>query len=194
LVIWLGSKAGTFLVKGDPVDRSDATVVLMGSIPDNVLYTSELYHQGLAHRIIIVREYAGKWKLLMIRGIFPQIGVDQFRDVAVKLGVPADSIYILPGDTRSTRDEAVVIRQYALDHPSIHSVTVICSSSHSRRAGMIFRKAFKKAGLPVTIKVNPSPYSDYDGKGWWKDREEIQTVVYEYLKMAAFLVIDQWKL
>ena len=107
---------------------------------------------------------------------------------------PADSITVLPGDACSTQDEALIVRKYIENTPGIRTVTLVTSSDHTRRASMIFKKAFKKAGMPVTLYSCASKYSSYTGIGWWKYKEDIQTVLMEYLKMVDYLLIDQFRL
>jgi hypothetical protein len=55
---------------------------------------------------------------------------------------------------------------------------------------MIFEKAFKKQNMPVVVYCSPSKYTGYTGIGWWKDKEGIQTVLMEYLKMGNFRLVE----
>ena len=55
---------------------------------------------------------------------------------------------------------------------------------------MIFEKAFRKQNMPVTVQCSPSKYNGYTGIGWWKNKEGIQAVMMEYLKIINFLVFE----
>jgi hypothetical protein len=55
---------------------------------------------------------------------------------------------------------------------------------------MIFEKAFRKQGMNIVVQSSPSKYSSYTGIGWWKNKEGIQTVLMEYLKMGNFWLFE----
>jgi len=195
LVIFLFRGAGTYLIKADPVHKADAMVMLMGGIaPDRILESVDTYKKGLSGRLIIVQENMGAYKQLEEKGAHIISNTQQACNAAIALGIPADSVTILPGDAQSTQQEAVIIRSYLKTQPEIQSINLVSSSDHTRRATMIFKKAFEKQHMPVTVYSCPSKYSSYTGKGWWKNKEGIQTVLMEYLKMMNFWLFDKSKL
>ena len=193
-LVWLSRQAGSFLVKADPPQKSDAIVVLMGSTPDNVLHTVDLYKRGVAPKVIIGRTSMDHWKEVMERGVHPLVGADQFKEIAVGLGIPYEDILILPGSNNSTLDEAQLIREYIEINPEADTITVVCSKAHSRRAGMIFNKVFKSHGLDVHLVLSPSPYSDFEGKRWWSHRDNVEVVVNSWIKLIIFVTVEQWTL
>jgi uncharacterized SAM-binding protein YcdF (DUF218 family) len=166
----------------------------MGSIPDRVLETSDQYQTWHAGHIIMVEESMGAYRELEKRGVIIISNTAQCSTALVKLGVPPDSITCLPGDATSTQMESVIIRNYLKTHKAIKSITLISSPDHTRRASMIFNKAFSKQTIPVEVYAWPSKYNSYTGKGWWKDKEDIQTVLTEYVKMINFWLFDRCKL
>lgn len=186
--------AGTWLVKNDQLYKADAMVILMGSIPDRLLQTADLYQQHHASKLIIVQEGVGPYRQLEARGVSIIRSTQQCRNAAVTLGIPADSIIILPGDARSTQQEATIIRDYLKMHSGIDTITLVTSADHTRRASMIFEKAFRSQGMKVIVQSCPSKYTDYTGKGWWKNKEGIQTVLMEYIKMGNFWFFERRKL
>jgi uncharacterized SAM-binding protein YcdF (DUF218 family) len=192
--VWLFHNAGTWLIKNDAPTHADAIVMLMGSIPDRVLETSDQYNEGLATQIIIAEESMGAYRDLLKRGVQIISNTTQCSTALVKLGVLPENIICLPGDANSTQNEAVIIRKYLKTQPSIDTITLVSSPDHTRRASMIFEKAFKKQAMPVVVYSCPSKYSGFTGKGWWRDKEGIQTVLGEYVKMLNFYLFDQRKL
>ena len=70
----------------------------------------------------------------------------------------------------------------------------MASSSHTRRAQMIFNAAFSTLEDPPELYCSPSSYSGFNAERWWKSRENIQSVVFEYLKMTSFLLFEKRKL
>ena len=194
LLVTTCHKTGTWLVKQDMPVHSDAIVMLMGSIPDRVLATADNYRAGYAKEIILVEESMGAYRELEKRGAHIISNTAQCSTVLVKLGIIPDNITCLPGDARSTQEEATIVRQYLKTQPGIDTITLVTSPDHTRRASMIFEKAFKAQGMSVIVLCNPSKYSGYTGKGWWKNKEGIQTVVMEYLKMGNFWIFEGRKL
>ncbi len=193
LMVFAIHYAGTFLIRRDTIVKGDAIVILMGSIADRVLEASDLYNQNLAGKLLIVEENVGSVNLLKSRGGRLISNTEQCRNVAVDLGIPDSCITIIPGEATSTKMEARLVSQFINNNGMIDTLLIVTSPAHTRRAGLIFSNAFKKYGLNVTVITCPSKYSSYTGVGWFKHREEIQEVVYEYIKLSTFLLIEQFR-
>lgn len=187
------SRAGGWLVKQDVPPHADAIVVLMGSFPERVLQAYDSWSSGLADRVIIVEESMGPFRRLEERGVNIVSSSRQAVSSLTELGIPADSIILLPGDARSTLDEALVIRKY-LDSSGIADTLVLVSSpAHMRRASMIFRTAMRNSRDKVYIGTIPSDYSGFNPDKWWKRKEDIQSVVSEFIKTGSFLLFEKKK-
>jgi uncharacterized SAM-binding protein YcdF (DUF218 family) len=188
------SRAGVWLARNDKPVHADALVLLMGGIADRVLQVADLYGEGVASRVIIVTESMGAYRALEERGIRLISGTVQVRDALTRLGVPGDSIVILPGDACSTMNEAVAISRYLGSDQRIDTIVLVSSAYHMRRAGMIFETAFSRSGREVTVLCSPSDYTNYSARGWWKHKEEIQAVLPEYIKIGSFLFLERRRL
>jgi uncharacterized SAM-binding protein YcdF (DUF218 family) len=186
-------KAGRWLIKSETFNHSDAIILLMGKMPaDRILSATDIFEQGFEPKIIIVEEKMIAINLLKNRGVTVLSNTTQCRNALVQLGIPADSITILPGDAQSTQDEATIIREYIRTQPSIDTITLVTSSHHTRRASMIFEKALKKEG--IVIQCSSNKYTHYTGEDWWKNKEDIQTVLAEYLKLLNYWLFEKRKL
>ena len=108
-------------------------------------------------------------------------------EVMEGLGVPAEDIVLLPtGDgVTSTRDEAVVLRQYVDDH-AIGSVVLVTSAFHTRRARWICNKEL--AGSPATLQVSAAPHWGFDQTNWWQDERGLLGFANEVIKSFYYLV------
>lgn len=184
-------RAGTWLVKEKVPPHADALVLLMGNFTDRVLQTADLYGSGIADRVIIAEESMGGYQGLIDRGVKIISHTTQAVSSLVALGVPADSITVLPGDARSTLDEAVIVRQYLGANPEIDTIVLVSSPYHLRRASMIFDRAFEDAGLPVFTGTSGSgAYTDFDATRWWRTKEDIQHVLTEMVKIGSFITLE----
>lgn len=181
---------GKYLIKSDIPQKSDAVIVLMGNIPDRVLETYDLFRTGHTKQIIIVEENMGSDVILEERGIHLISNTQQCRSILVKLGIPSNNIICIPGNARSTQEEALLTRAYLQTRPEISSLTIVTSSIHSRRANIIFKNAFRKKELSVRVYSCPSKYSVFNEKEWWKKKNDTQSILLEYIKILNFLVFE----
>lgn len=193
-VVLMLLEAGSFLVKKDKLFRADAIVLLMGSIPDRVLQTELIYKQGLGRRIILVEENMEGFHDLRKRGSPIVSNTDQCYNALVYLGINEEFINVLPGSARSTIQEALIIKDFIKSNPSVDTLILVSSPSHTRRASMIFSKILKHYEVPAVIYTSPGEKSTFNAARWWKSREDIQYVLTEYVKILSFLFIDQFKI
>lgn len=188
------SKAGRWLVKEELPPRADALVILMGNFPERVLQAFDLYNDGLSDRIVIVEESMGPYRALEERGVRIVTNSEQAARAMITLGVPADSITLLPGDARSTLDEAKAVRDYLRGKPGTDTLILASSPAHMRRASMIFNTALKESPTPVIVGCSPSTYSGFNPERWWRRKEDIQSVLSEYVKIISFVLIEKREL
>ncbi len=187
--------AGRWLVKEDNITKADAMVILMGRISDRVLQAADLYNQNVAGKVLIVGPGLDENKDLEARGVYIESNSTQARKALVSMGLPFDSILILPGyEARSTLTEAKTIRDYLIKNPGIDTLLLVTSAQHTRRAYMIFKSAFRNSERHVEIFCSPSIYTKFTAERWWETNQDMRVVLLEYLKMANFLLIDRWRL
>jgi len=187
-------RAGSWLVKKDEPAHADAIIILMGSLADRVLQAADLYLDGRAKKVIIVEANMDGYNSIKARGVYFQNRTEQARDAVIELGIPYDSVIVLPGKANSTQVEALIIRKYLENKPAIDTILLVTSAPHSRRASLIFKSAFKKVETPVVVISSPSSYTIFDAENWWKSKEGLQTVMFEYLKLANFVLSEKRKL
>ena len=152
-------------------------VLLMGSFPERVLQAADLWKEGKTDRVIIVQESMGPFQILEERGVNIVSHSEQAVSSLIALGVPADSITLLPGDARSTIDEAIAVGRYLTRKNDIDTILLVSSAAHMRRASMIFKAALRNTDTPVYIGCSPSKYSLFDHDRWWRRKEDIQAVL-----------------
>lgn len=187
-------RAGAWLVRQGMPDHSDCLVILMGSFPERVLQGYDLYREGKADRILIVEESMGPYRQLEQRGVNIETNSEQAVKSLATLGVPGDSIILLPGDARSTLDEARAVREFISTKMSADTLILVSSPAHMRRASMIFYAALKEQNGNIYIGTSPSTYSGFSPEKWWRRKEDIQSVVSEYLKIVSFILFEKRKI
>lgn len=185
---------GHFLLVEDLPLRSDLIVVLMGSGPERMLRAVELYQEGQGKEIVLVKNFSPGHDLVASRGVQIPHDSELAKEAAVQLGVPIEDVKILPGDARSTQDEALAIRTFLEIHKDIDSLIIVTSQYHSRRAKVIFQKAVHAVDRPIRVLSIPTPYDDFSPKGWWTRREDLKRGVMEYLKLLNFYLKERFEL
>jgi uncharacterized SAM-binding protein YcdF (DUF218 family) len=185
---------GTYLVAEDEPQQSDIIVLLMGSGLDRMLGAVDLYKQGYADHIVMVRNMVRGYDLVINQGVKILHDTDIAKEVAVQLGVPVEKITVLPGDSLSTQDEAIQVREYLRSEPDIDSLIIVTSKSHSGRANKIFVKAMNSLDREIKILSCPTDYDDFNAGKWWKNREDLKRGALEYLKLFNFYVREQFEL
>jgi len=186
-------RMASYLVVSDVPEKSDAIVVLSGSVPDRVLEAAELFKQGLSQRIILLRMELSTSH----RYVEENLGIDLPDDIEVnrailkKLGVPEKNIIAVENNESGTEREAEFVRPILENikddrRDAYHHlmILVVTSKYHTRRAKLIFRSIL---GKEVEVRVIPTRYDDSNPSGWWKRRRDARQVVVEYQKLIAFM-------
>jgi len=181
MLAWLGARA---LIVSAPLASADAIVVLSGSsaYPERTQKAAELYRDGRAPLVLLTDDHTrGGWSSAQQRNPF---FVERATEELIKGGVPAEKINIVPGVASNTRYETSLIKEYALNH-GMHSILVVTSTYHSRRALRSLRQVFAGTevviGLePATRPLTPSPVF------WWLQPEGWRTVGVEVVKLIYY--------
>ena len=180
------------------MEHADVMVMLMGTLTDRVLQTADLYHENVASRVWIVEAGMGPYSILEERGVHIMSNNEIVRDILIQLGIPGDSIVLLPGGATSTRMEAEIVRDYLSTQKEIETLLLVTSAEHTRRAYKIFDAAFgpirKINERPMDVYCSSNIYSDFNAKKWWKNRDDIQSVVMESLKSMNFFLFEKRQL
>ena len=183
-VAWFVVYGGRFLQHEDPLQKSDAILVLAGSRVERALEGVDLYKEGWAPLIIVSGgrvEAAEAW--LQQRGItFPREG-DAVRVVMGQLGVPASAILQPPESVDNTGQEANMLRAM-VQARHWHRVIVVTSKYHTRRAGFAFRRGLENtSAVPI---IRASRYDPSDPARWWRQRADFRFAGSEWLKLLFY--------
>ena len=176
-------RAGSWLVVQDPLEKADAVYVLGGTLYERPLEAVDLYREGWAPRIMLVRQMAdfGEAELVK-RGLPYPREVDVQIDVLGRLGIPRDAIVIIdPAD--STADEADHLRA-VVTRDRLSRVIVVTSKQHTRRARMVMRRRLDGAGTQLIMRYSRYDRSDVDR--WWARRGTLRFTLFEYQRLFGY--------
>ena len=183
IVAWavVAGLAARALVVSAPLASADAIVVLSGSSAyvERTRKAAQLYREGRAPLVLLTDDHQrGGWSSAEQRNPF---FVERATDELIKAGVPQDRIRIVPGVAETTRDEALILKEYVANG-GFRSVLVVTSSYHSRRALRTLQHAFANTG--TTIGLEPSEASSM--ALWWLRPQGWRTVGVEFVKLVYY--------
>jgi uncharacterized SAM-binding protein YcdF (DUF218 family) len=179
--------AARLLIIEAPLARADAIVVLGGSAnyKERAREAARLLLDGRAQRILVTNDnMRGPWSSVEQRNLFfYERSLDELRNA----GVAEESVEVLMTTVSSTHEEAELVKQYAVDH-GLHSVLIVTSAYHSRRALWTFSRVFRDTGIQVGL-MPVSPGTDSPRPAtWWLTVRGWRLVPTEYVKMIYYVV------
>lgn len=182
LVAW-GAARG--LIVSAELTHADAMVVLSGSTlyQERTELAAELFREGRASRIVLTNDNqpAGWSEELQRNPLFIEREAAALR----RAGVPEDGIEMLPQVVSSTHDEALLLREYAATH-GLHSLLIVTSAYHSRRALWTFRKVFEGSGVQLGLTFVPPGEQAPQPATWWLHLRGWREVAGEYPKLIYY--------
>jgi len=172
------------LIVSAPLDKADAIVVLSGSsvFVERTQLAAQLYAEGRSSRVILTNDNRqGGWLSCEQRNPF---FYERARWELERLGVPPSSIEVIDTPVGSTREEAVVVGNYAASK-GLTSILIVTSAYHSRRALRTFRRVVKDDVTVGLVAVPPGLQTPNPGD-WWLSSQGWRTVAGEYLKLIGY--------
>jgi len=176
-------RLGAWIVLVDPLQKSDAIFVLGGTIFERPLEAVDLYHEGWAPRLLLMRQIADEGENeLRRRGVPFQREVDVQVDVLTRLGVPRSAIEILD-EQNSTKDEADALRAVVVTS-RWQRVIVVTSKQHTRRVRLVMNRRLAETGAQAIVRA--SRYDRADVDGWWRNRSTLRFTLFETQRLIAY--------
>jgi uncharacterized SAM-binding protein YcdF (DUF218 family) len=170
--------AGEELVVEDPLEKSDAIIVLSADnfYADRATRSAELYRQGLAPVVVA----SGK-------RLRPRAGIVELMEHdLIERGVPKEKILRFAHDADSTREEAESLAKLAAEK-NWKSIIVVTSNYHTRRARYIFQKVFPGN---ISVKVAAARDGDFDPGNWFEKRKGLKL----FFRELGGMVVALWEL
>ena len=185
LLAWIAAKG---LIVNAELPHADAIAVLAGSSTylERTHRAAQLFHEGRAAKIALTNDnlHSG-WSGEQQRN---PLFVEQALEELKRQGVPVGRIEIVPGAVTNTYDEALHLRQYALER-GLRSILVVTSAYQSRRALWTLRRVFEPSDVMIGVD-SAEPGEQSPGPAtWWLYRLGWKLVPGEYLKIIYY----RWK-
>ncbi|MGH9880929.1 MAG: YdcF family protein [Pyrinomonadaceae bacterium] len=182
LIAWIGAR---LLIVSAPLQHADAIVVLSGSraFTERASLAADLYKAGQSSRIILTNDdQRGGWSNADQRN--PYFYESAARELR-RFGVPDGAIVVVPQPVSSTRDEALLMRDYC-ERNQLQSILVVSSPYHSRRALRTFRRVFGGSDKTIGLMAPGPGWQSPSPALWWRYRRGWAMVAGEYLKLGYY--------
>ena len=178
LTLLLFSTSGRFLIVNRP-ERADVIVVLAGETDRRPALGLQLLREKYAPKMLLDVPANAKlyqWDML-------QLGQEYVR------GLPeTQSVTICPIYGLSTKTEAQDVSR-CLNSLGAHSVLVVTSDYHTRRALSAFKHELRGMQISVAAATDPQQF----GGSWWKHRQWAKLNFDEWLRLVWWEAVDRWR-
>jgi uncharacterized SAM-binding protein YcdF (DUF218 family) len=164
---------GESLIAEDELDKADVIMVLGDDnfYADRATRAAELFRAGKAPLIVA----SG-------RRLRPSAGIAELMEHdLIERGIPKERIVRVAHDADSTLEEAQELARLAKIR-KWHSVIVVTSNYHTRRAKYIYRRVFPQG---IELRVASARDGDFDPQKWWETRKSIKELTREFAGMAV---------
>ena len=172
---------GDFLVLDDKADRADSAVVLCTGVDyyPRLIEAARLYSSGVVAKVVINgNRKTDVLRALEAKGFEPCCRWDENSIRILQLhGVPRKRIISVSAENAyDTVSEAEIVGKVLLEQ-GMKNIIVTTSKSHTRRAGYIWKHAYKNQLNITSAGASTDPF---DPHGWWRDGRQIRWVLAEY--------------
>lgn len=177
--------AAELLIVHASVSKADAIVVMSGSATfrERAHHAAELYNLGRAPKIVLTNDdLKSCWSSEEQRNPYYY---ERALDELHRAGVPQQNIAVIMVPITSTHDEAVLLKEYAKVN-QLHSLLIVTSGYHSRRALWTFRRIFHGSETSIGIDPVAAGIQTPAPATWWLHRFGWEMVPNEYVKMFGY--------
>jgi uncharacterized SAM-binding protein YcdF (DUF218 family) len=179
-VIVFALNAGRILIVGD-LRQADAIVVLNGESDRRPALGIELLRERYAPRVLLdVSQDEHVFHLTQA-----QIAEEYIHTLPREI---SGSVSVCAVSALSTVEEAAQTRR-CLDAVGAHSVLVVTSEYHTRRAVSVFRHVFPGRTVGVAGAAEPEEF----GVRWWCHRQWAKTTLTEWTRLLWWECVDRWR-
>lgn len=167
---------GAYLIVVDPLEKSEAVVVLSGGGNVRLEEAGKIYKEGLADKFILT-ETGNK-----ITGYDQDYSFYETLKI-LNMDIPPTAIFITDEHAKNTYAEAVAVLDLMKKH-HFKSCIVVTDPYHTRRARQIFRDVF--SGSDIGVRIRPAAGHWYRSTSWFLSPSGWSVTASEYLGLLAY--------
>jgi uncharacterized SAM-binding protein YcdF (DUF218 family) len=173
------------LIVSEPApDHMDAAIVLQGSVVAEKVRIAGavgLLHRGLADRVLLSVPRESYWGQSVPPLAHAFIERNYGTDAAARTDFCETG-----AEVNSTLEEAQALSACIQDH-HWRAVAIVTSDYHTRRAGMLWRRALKERNAGVHIWIDGVADPEFQ-QPWWRHRQSAKIWLMESLKLGSSIL------
>jgi len=177
---------GYLLISNEPLpSHLDVAVVLQGSIlgeKARVAGAVRLVQQGITDKILVSVPRESYWG----QAVAP-IAYAYNEKLYGQEMISHFVFYETDDDVDSTEEESKVLFN-AIQAHGWHSIAVVTSDYHTRRAGIVWRQMLREKHSSVQVWIHGVPDPEFRASAWWRDRRSAKYWFLECTKLLWTLV------
>ena len=168
----------------DPLQPTDAIVVINGRVPFRAMKGADLYKQRLAPEVWLTVGNRNAAEVEMEKiDVHPVQEHVYSQQVLEKLGVPRNVIHVIPARNNNTATEMKTIAAYARQRQASR-VILVTSSYHSRRVRSLWHGLVGDSPQAIVQFTDAEPFN---ADRWWTDTADAWSVSREW-----FGLLNAW--
>lgn len=171
--------AAELWIVSDAVGPADAVAVLGGGLSTRPFAAAEYYKQGLTKKILVPDVALDPVEKL---GVIPPHALLN-RNALMNLGVPEAAIETFGSRVTDSYEEAVVLREWAVQK-GVRSIVVPTEVFSARRIHWLLERVF--ANTSVRVQVPALDPRDYNWREWWRSDRGLLAFQNEVIKYAYY--------
>jgi uncharacterized SAM-binding protein YcdF (DUF218 family) len=172
--------SGEWLVVDNP-QRADVIVALAGETDRRPNRGLELLAQGYAPKLL--------FDVPALEKFYDLSEVELAQRYAQQLTLPpGQSVVVCPVFGLSTKDETHDVAR-CLEKSGVHSILVVTSDYHTRRALSTFQHELPQYRIYVTAARDPQQFNS----SWWQNRQWAKINFDEWIRLAWWEGVDRWR-
>jgi uncharacterized SAM-binding protein YcdF (DUF218 family) len=170
--------AGSWLIREDSLQKSQAIIVLSGALPERALGAADIYREGYAREVWLTHPLQPGAAMEDLH--LPYAGEEEYsRMVLIEKGVPPANIRILKARILNTADELQAVSNAMELQPGV-TVIVVTSKAHTRRVRELWKRIANR-GNQGRLLVRAAREDYFDAEHWWRTSNDALSVTREYL-------------
>jgi uncharacterized SAM-binding protein YcdF (DUF218 family) len=163
---------GAVLIVGDPYAPVDAIVILSGDDGNRLETAFQMHNAGFSNRLVIT-ETSSETSNRLVKE-------------AQEAGFSPSEIFVTDLQVESTLDEAIAVRQFALDR-GWDELMIVTDPFHTFRTRIIFRRELTNSDIEVLVR--PVVGHWFTSTGWFLRTEGWQFMFLEIVKLMNYLFL-----
>jgi hypothetical protein len=178
VLVFVVARSSRYLIVDEP-RKSDVILVLAGETERRPARAQELLRQGYGAKLILD---------VPVNPRFYGASQQELAQRFIEALPEAKQMSVCPITGLSTQEESRDAAR-CLGASGVHSILIVTSDFHTRRALSIFRRELPGYDLSVAAATDSRQF----GMNWWTNRQWAKVNLEEWMRLTWWQLVDRWR-